>query len=70
MDRILRALWRRGLARGLGTGSRAWIAVALGAFGLRQLRRLSARAGAGVVLSERLRPGESLIITHTTRPRA
>ena len=44
----------------------AWTAVALAAFLLRTYRRRSARDA--VVLREELKPGETLLITHTNRP--
>ena len=44
-----------------------WTAVAFAAFLMRQYQK---RAASDVVqLREELRPGESLVITHTTQPR-
>jgi hypothetical protein len=45
----------------------AWTAVALAAFLLRRYQRSSARDA--VALREELRPGETLVITHTTHRR-
>jgi hypothetical protein len=44
-----------------------WTAVALAAFLLRQYQRRAARES--ISLREELRPGESLLITHTRTPR-
>ena len=43
-----------------------WTAVAFGAFLLRRYQRKAKRDA--VVLREELRPGETLVITHSTRP--
>jgi hypothetical protein len=43
-------------------GSSAWTAVAVGAFGFRQLRKLAARKP--VVLCEELEPGQSILVIH------
>lgn len=45
----------------------AWTAVAFAAFLLRRYRRRA--AGDVVALREELRPGETLVISHGTRPR-
>jgi hypothetical protein len=44
----------------------AWSAVALAAFLVRRLRSRAAKDS--VVLREELRPGETLVITHTHQP--
>jgi hypothetical protein len=63
LDRIVRAGIRRGLRRGLMEGSQLWLAVGAAALGVRVLRRLASR-GKPVVVTERLGPGESLVIRH------
>ena len=61
---LLERLARRRKRQG---ASGVWTAVALAAFLLRQYQR---RADKGAVsLREELRPGESLVISHTTSPR-
>jgi hypothetical protein len=45
----------------------AWTAVAFAAFLVRRHQRRTAREA--VALREELRPGETLVITHTTRRR-
>ena len=67
LDRLLRAAVRRGFQRGAGEGSGLWLAVGVAAVGVRVLRRLL-RPPAGTVLSEELRPGETLVITHLPQP--
>lgn len=47
--------------------SGVWTGVAFAAFLLRRYQR---RGAGGVRLREELRPGEAILITHTTRPRA
>ncbi|MGH9063332.1 MAG: hypothetical protein ACRDZQ_12945 [Acidimicrobiales bacterium] len=60
VERLLGPLARRGLRRGLLGGDRAWIAVWVGVTLLRRLRR----PGADLVYSERLHPGESVVVAH------
>lgn len=62
---MLRSLVRIGFARGLG-GSRAWLALGVTAGGLQMLRRMAKREPE-VVYSEKLRPGQSLVIQHFPR---
>lgn len=63
---LLGLLQRLGLRRKRQGASGIWTAVAFAAFLLRQHQK---RAGNGVVsLREELRPGESLLISHTTLP--
>jgi hypothetical protein len=57
LERLARRRQRQG-------ASGIWTAVALAAFLLRQYQRRASRDS--VRLSEELRPGESLLITHTT----
>jgi hypothetical protein len=64
---LLAILERLALRRRRPGSSGVWTAVALGAFLLRQYQRRAARDT--VALREELRPGESLLITHTSTPR-
>jgi len=63
--RILEVLARR--KRLKGGGGPLWAAAAAGAFLLRLNQRREERQS--VALREELRPGESLIISHTQRPK-
>jgi hypothetical protein len=64
---VLRLLERLALRRKRQGASGIWTAVAFAAFLLRQYQK---RAGRDEVsLREELRPGESLLISHTTLPR-
>jgi len=62
-DRAVRAALRIGLRRGLGDGSQAWLIVGAAAVGVRLLQRMVG-PGRQKVVSERLSPGQSLVITH------
>jgi hypothetical protein len=63
---LLRVLERLALRRKRQGASGIWTAVALAAFLLRQYQK---RVGNDVVqLREELRPGEAILITHTTQP--
>ena len=62
-DRAVRAALRTGARRGLGDGSRGWLAVGAIALGIRLFQRM-ARPGKAVIVSELLEPGETLIISH------
>jgi len=50
-----------------GGGKPIWTAIAFAAFLLRTYQRRQDRDA--ISLREELRPGESLLITHTTQPR-
>jgi len=64
---LLGLLERLALRRKRQGASGLWTAVAFAAFLLRQYKK---RAGNDVVsLREELRPGESILISHTTLPR-
>ncbi len=63
---LLAVLERLALRRKRQGASGIWTAVALAAFLLRQYQRRAARGA--VCLREELRPGESLLVTHTTTP--
>lgn len=54
---------RRGLRRGLMDGSRPWLVLGGVAVGIRLLQKLSG-SGPKVVLSERLHPGQTMVIAH------
>lgn len=66
LDRILRVGLRRAWRDGVVGGNRAWLAVGTVALGVRLLRRLT-RAEPELV-SESLRPGETLVIAHLREP--
>jgi len=63
---LLTLLERLALRRNRKGASGIWTAVALAAFLLRQYQRRAARDV--VSLREELRPGESILITHTRTP--
>jgi hypothetical protein len=63
VDRALRAGVRRGLRRGLVEGDRLWLAVGAVALGVRVVQRL-ASPGKPIVVTERLEPGQTLIVRH------
>jgi hypothetical protein len=63
---VLRLLERLALRRKRQGASGIWTAVAFAAFLLRQYQKRVGRDE--VSLREELRPGESLLITHTTLP--
>lgn len=60
---MLNALLRRGFRRGVLEGNRTWLLVGGVALGLRVLRKLSG-SEPETVYSERLAPGETLVIAH------
>lgn len=60
---MLRLLLRQGFRRGVLQGSRPWLVVGGVALGLRVLRKLSG-SEPEVVYSEKLGPGESVVIAH------
>ncbi len=64
---LLTLLERLAARRRRAGASPIWTAAAFAAFLLRTYRRRSARDD--VALREVLRPGETLVITHTTQPR-
>ena len=63
MSSLSRRLMRTGLRRGLLEGSGAWLAVGAAAVVIRVARRAMARRPE-IVYSERLAPGEGLMIQH------
>ena len=60
---MLGFLLRQGFRRGVLQGSRPWLVVGGVALGLRLLRKI-AGGEPEVVYSEKLAPGESLVIAH------
>jgi hypothetical protein len=62
-DRVVRYGLRAGWRKGLGDGSQVWLAVGAVAAAVRLLQRM-AGPGKPVVVTERLAPGESLVIRH------
>jgi hypothetical protein len=66
IERLIKAGLRQGLRRGVRDGSRVWLAVGAAAMGVRVMQRL-ARPHPDVI-SEELRPGETLLITHLAEP--
>lgn len=60
---VLRWAVRNGFRKGVVGGSRAWVVLFTGALGVRAVQRLAGKEEK-IVLSEELRPGEALVITH------
>lgn len=60
---MLRFLLRRGFQRGVLGGSRRWLVIGGAALGVKVLRKV-AGAEPTVVYSEKLEPGEALVIAH------
>ena len=68
MQRLLRFALRNGLRKGLLGGSRPWLIAGGVAAGLRVLRKL-AGSEPEVVYSEKLEPGETVVIAHGRVPK-
>jgi hypothetical protein len=66
MTRALSWLLRQGLRRGVFGGERKWLVLG-GTALLAQLALRSLRTKPRLVFSEKLRPGERLVITHAQR---
>jgi len=64
---VIRRLWRMGFRRGVLGGSRAWTAVAVVAGALHLFSRVR-RNEPVVVYSEKLEPGETLVLHHERKP--
>lgn len=64
---LLSLLERAALRRRRAGASPIWTAAALAAWMVRRYRRNASRDA--VVLREELKPGQSLVVTHTTQPR-
>ena len=62
-DRLVKAGMRHGFRRGVVGGSQVWLAVGAVALGARLLKRM-AGPGKPVVVTERLAPGQTLVIRH------
>lgn len=63
MGAMLRSLARTGVRRGLsGPGGRGWLALGLAAGTIQFLRRHAGEPK--VQLTEKLKPGETMVITH------
>jgi hypothetical protein len=65
-DRLVKTALRRGMRRGLRDGSQVWLTVGVAAMAVRMLQRLARPRPE--VISEELRPGETLVITHLAEP--
>jgi hypothetical protein len=61
-DRVVREALRQGARRGMGDGSRTWIVIGAAALTVRLLQRMA--TSKPTVITERLAPGESLVIRH------
>ena len=57
-------LRRQAIRRGVVGGSRAWLILGGAVWGVRLLRQMASTRQMRKVLSQELRPGESLIISH------
>ncbi len=57
-------LRRQAIRRGVLGGSRAWLILGGAAWGLRLLTRVAGTRRLRAVLTDELRPGESLLISH------
>jgi len=67
-DRVLGLVLRRGVTRGFLGGSRPWLVIGGIAIGWRVLRRIAGNDPV-VVFSERIEPGEALVIAQGRQPR-
>ena len=61
--KVLPRLQSMGLRKGLSQGNSTWLAVGVGAWGLRKLHTMSQRQ-TEILLSEELKPGERIIIAN------
>jgi hypothetical protein len=62
-DRAVRRAMRMGWQRGLGDGSRVWLAVGATAVAVRLFQRM-AGPGKPTIVTENLAPGEAIVIRH------
>jgi hypothetical protein len=62
LERAVRVGIRRGLRDGLVGGSRLWLALGAAAVGVRVVQLATARKP--VVVTERLAPGEAILVRH------
>jgi hypothetical protein len=65
LDRAVRLGLRHGLRRGLMGGSQLWMAVGAVALGVRIIQRWGAPKP--IVVTERLAPGEAIVVRHFLR---
>ena len=59
-------LRRQAIRRGVVGGSRGWLILGGAVWGIRLLRRMASTRQLRKVLSQELRPGDSLLISHLT----
>ena len=64
MPGFLGYLRRQAIVRGLVGGSRGWLVLGGVAWAIRLLRRFASTRRLRTVLTEELRPGERLVISH------
>ncbi|MDE0117775.1 MAG: hypothetical protein OXT07_14315 [bacterium] len=57
-------LRRQAIRRGVVGGSRGWLVLGGAVWGIRLLRRMASTRQLRKVLSQELRPGESLLVSH------
>jgi len=62
LERVARIGIRRGFREGLVGGNQVWLALGAAALGVRALQLVAGRRS--VVVTERLNPGETLLIRH------
>ena len=55
-------LQRRGLSRGVLGGSKGWLYVGIGIWGLRKMRSIAKGGEPEILISEALSPGERIVI--------
>jgi len=60
---LLPRLQRAGFRKGLGQGNSTWLAVGVGAWGLRKVAQMAQR-NTQVLLREELKPGQRIIIAN------
>jgi hypothetical protein len=66
LDRAVRLGLRHGLRRGLMGGSQLWMAVGVVALGVRIVQRWGSPKP--IVVTERLAPGEAIVVRHFFPP--
>jgi hypothetical protein len=67
IERLLRIGLRQGLGRGLLGGSRPWLVLGGVALAWRVVRKIAGSESV-VVYSERLEPGQTVVIAHGREP--
>jgi hypothetical protein len=68
MGGLMRLLFRNGFRKGVLGGSRPWLVVFGLAATVRMIQRINDRESE-IVYSEKLEPGESIVIAHAREPR-